>query len=102
METIDAIKQLCQQALLQAQSMDWSKALQTIENRTQKIHQLFSIPIEPENSEKIRTMIEEITFNDEKLQKLANESKSELSGQISLLALSKKASQKYQQIASQK
>ncbi len=97
------IKSLNLAALHLAEKDNWSEAFDCINKRQQLIEALFLKPSQQILSQKNRfnQILDDVQTTDKKLLALATEAKTNLSGKIMHLSLSKKASATYQQVASQ-
>lgn len=95
------ILQLSVDAVENADNSQWDKCLHLIQKRDILIQKFFSREFNESEKKEIEDFIFQIQNHDQNLKHLATNSKEKLSGQITHLALSQKASRKYQQIASQ-
>ncbi len=98
------LEKLNKQALKFAREDNWVDALECINNRQLLLKELFLIESAQLIAEQqlLNKILDDIEKTDEKLSSLARDAKIDLTGKITHLSLSKKASEKYQQIASQR
>lgn len=97
------LKNLSKLALKHAEEGNWVDALECINNRQVFLKELFLLKPEHMIAEQLvlNKILDNIEDTDEKLSSLAHNAKIDLTGQLTHLSLSKKASAKYQQVASQ-